>query len=99
MKRALMLLLLVPAFAQAGTVTIRSADDVQKAESENAIVVSRVIVESRAVVTYYNETTEQVCTYATSTNGSAPSLTCVFLHSLNDAAQDKVKARAALRLN
>lgn len=94
MKLALIALLFVPMFAFA------EESVAQTAEAETAVVVSRVLIEGRSVVTYYNEITEQVCTYAAaSQHGLAPSLNCVNLHSLNDAAQEKVKARAVMRFN
>lgn len=94
MKRFLLALLLVPAISHAGTITIRSAPELP-ADAEQAKVVSNLIVSGASVVTYYNETTEQVCTYAASINGTAPALSCVTVYSLSDDAREKVLARAA----
>lgn len=94
MKRILLALLLVPAISHAGTITIRSAPELPT-DAEAAKVVSNLIVSGASVVTYYNETTEQVCTYAASVNGTAPALSCVTIYSLSDDAQTNVKARAA----
>jgi hypothetical protein len=87
MKLALLAILFVPFLASAAT----SAP----AQPEPAKVVSELIVGEQAVLTYFNETTEQVCTYAASINSTAPSLTCVSIYTLSDDAQQNVRDRAA----
>lgn len=84
MKLALLAILFVPVLA--------SAANSELPEPEQAKIVSYLLVDGRDVLTYFNEVTEQVCTYANSTN---PALTCVNLHALSDDAQANVKERAA----
>jgi hypothetical protein len=87
MKLALLAILFVPVLA--------FAENSVPAEPEPAKIVSNLIVSGASVVTYYNETTEQVCTYAASVNGTAPALTCASVRELSDKAVRNVRERAA----
>jgi len=87
MKLALLAILFVPVLA--------SAANSAPAQPEPAKVVSELIVGRQAVTTYFNEVTEQVCTYSESQPPAAPALTCVSLYTLSDDAQTNVKERAA----
>lgn len=82
MKLALLAILFVPVLA--------SAANSAPAETEPAIIVSRLIVEEQVIVTYYNEATDQVCTYGP-TEAVRPQLTCVLRTDLSVKASDRIK--------
>lgn len=87
MKLALLAILFVPVLA--------FAENSVPEQPEPAKVVSELIVGRQIVTTYYNEVTEQVCTYSESQAPAAPALTCAPVRDLSDKAMRNVKERAA----
>lgn len=96
MKLALLAILFVPLIGACSQQTEnRPAPNPDAVQPEAAKVVSMLIVGSATVTTYYNETTEQVCTYAPSGINGAPTVACAPLRELSDNAIRNVKERAA----
>lgn len=96
MKLALLAILFVPLIGACSQQTEnRPAPNPDAVQPEAAKVVSLLIVGSATVTTYYNETTEQVCTYAPSGINGAPTVACAPLHTLSGTAGKIIRERAA----